>query len=980
MKKKILYVILIFIAIMSINLVFSSKVEARTNYNSELEYEENEDGGITVYATSKSIQNITIPSTIDGKNVTEIGKEAFRDCKSLKNIELPDTLETIGDYAFYGCYTLNEIHLPNSVDEIGRWAFSYCKNIQNVTIPYGVSKINWHTFQDCEALSNIEFLGSITKIDISAFEGCKSLKVISLKNVNEILPSAFEKCTSLICVENMDKLKYIPSKAFKDCIELKEISIPDGVQWIGEMAFYNSGITEVIIPKDVINVYEEAFKNCKSLTNVTFLQKYGTKIINDSVFEGCTALTNISLDGVTEIKNTVFKGCSSLISIEIPNTVTQIEKSVLQNCSNLEIVKFGNAVKSIGKSVFLGCNSLRQVSFNGRQTEIGENIFEGIESSQIIVYGYENSTAENYAKEKGINFIAYYYNGKCGENIEWKLYTDDGTLVIAGNGDMYGIHVDSTNISASPWAEHQSEIKKVVFNGNITSIGDRLFEYNTSIESITLPDTIKEIGVRAFAECTNLKSVYIPDGIAKIWECAFYKCTKLENVDLKSDSVIYIYQYAFDSCDSLKNITIDCENVWIEDTETSICPNTTITGYKYSGPFYYARYYGINFKNIINGEISKMKITPKSYLDVIPTENVKALGVSSIDGYTSNNGEIEKYDLSFCMDKDEANDTYKKIKATVDELVSGAANDESKAKAIAIWVYFNMTYQYFNGTTANINGIYNAFNTLVGSCESYTMLTNYMLYLCGIPTATVTDSTHEWTAAYIDGKWVYLDSVSGAYDTDRKAQKISYVYGDSLYVIDDPYAGAKKQKRVRVIPFTDTNEGDWYYNAVQCVYGYKIMSGINSTTFAPDQKLTRGMIVTMLYNMENHPSVTGTSKFADVQNKNVYFYNAVVWASNNNVVSGYANGKFGPDDNITREQLATILYNYCRYKGKYKTVYADYSKFTDSNKISSFAKWGMNWAVGNKIVNGSNGKLNPQGTATRAEAAAMISNYCNTIK
>ena len=158
------------------------------------------------------------------------------------------------------------------------------------------------------------------------------------------------------------------------------------------------------------------------------------------------------------------------------------------------------------------------------------------------------------------------------------------------------------------------------------------------------------------------------------------------------------------------------------------------------------------------------------------------------------------------------------------------------------------------------------------------------------------------------------------------------------------------------------------------------MSGTNSTTFASNQNLTRGMIVTMLYNMENHPSIKGTSKFTDVQNKNVYFYNAVVWASNNNVVSGYANGKFGPDDNITREQLATILYNYCRYKGKYQTVHADYSKFTDSNKISSFAKWGMNWAIGHKIVNGSNGKLNPQGTATRAEVAAMISNYCNTIK
>ena len=180
--------------------------------------------------------------------------------------------------------------------------------------------------------------------------------------------------------------------------------------------------------------------------------------------------------------------------------------------------------------------------------------------------------------------------------------------------------------------------------------------------------------------------------------------------------------------------------------------------------------------------------------------------------------------------------------------------------------------------------------------------------------------------------------------------------------------------------FSDVRKSDWYYNAVKYVYEHKIMSGTNSTTFASNQNLTRGMIVTMLYNMENHPSIKGTSKFSDVQNKNVYFYNAVVWASNNNVVSGYANGKFGPDDNITREQLATILYNYCRYKGKYSTVYANYSKFSDSNKISSFAKWGMNWAVGNKIVNGSNGKLNPQGTATRAEAAAMISNYCNAIK
>ena len=93
------------------------------------------------------------------------------------------------------------------------------------------------------------------------------------------------------------------------------------------------------------------------------------------------------------------------------------------------------------------------------------------------------------------------------------------------------------------------------------------------------------------------------------------------------------------------------------------------------------------------------------------------------------------------------------------------------------------------------------------------------------------------------------------------------------------------------------------------------MSGTNSKNFSPDVKISRGMIVTMLHNMENRPYVSGTSKFKDVQNTNDYYYVAVKWASKNNIVSGYSNGKFGPNDPITREQLAVILNNYCRYKG-----------------------------------------------------------------
>ena len=186
------------------------------------------------------------------------------------------------------------------------------------------------------------------------------------------------------------------------------------------------------------------------------------------------------------------------------------------------------------------------------------------------------------------------------------------------------------------------------------------------------------------------------------------------------------------------------------------------------------------------------------------------------------------------------------------------------------------------------------------------------------------------------------------------------------------------------LSFKDVPENEWYYSAVKYVYEKKIILGYNTTTFAPNDKITRGMLVTILYRMEGSPKVTTVSKFSDVQNTKEYYYKAVNWAAANNIVSGYSDpknkGKFGPDDKITREQLAVILWKYSRYKGKYKAVKTDFSKFSDSAKISEYAKNGMNWVLGVGVMHGSGGKLNPQGTATRAEAAAMLSNYCKNVK
>lgn len=230
----------------------------------------------------------------------------------------------------------------------------------------------------------------------------------------------------------------------------------------------------------------------------------------------------------------------------------------------------------------------------------------------------------------------------------------------------------------------------------------------------------------------------------------------------------------------------------------------------------------------------------------------------------------------------------------------------------------------------------------------------------GINSLTEKDGNIMWAKVEVNGKTGYI---SEEYITKVNTKKDTY-----------------KVPTDTDLPFEDVDSNEWYYSAIKYSYNNKIIMGYNSTTFAPNDNITRGMLVTILYRMEGSPKVFTTSKFPDVKDSSMYYYKAVNWAASNKIVSGYDTGKFGPDDNITREQLAVILWKYSKYKGKDKDVTADFTKFSDSFKISDYAKKGMNWALGVGVMHGSNGKLLPQGTATRAEAAAMLSNYSKVVK
>ena len=206
-----------------------------------------------------------------------------------------------------------------------------------------------------------------------------------------------------------------------------------------------------------------------------------------------------------------------------------------------------------------------------------------------------------------------------------------------------------------------------------------------------------------------------------------------------------------------------------------------------------------------------------------------------------------------------------------------------------------------------------------------------------------------------------MNKVSGVYLT-----KDMTVYA-GWRVDENPGTGAN--------PFTDVSEKDWFYGDVMFVYENGLMLGTSKTLFSPYGTATRGMMATILWRMEGSPVPKGKNSFTDVE-AGKWYADAITWTAENGIFAGYGKDKFGPDDPITREQLAAIFYRYADYKGYDLTVKGNLDKFKDADKVTDYAKTAMQWAVGSSLVKGKSGNLlDPQGTATRAEIAAMLHRF-----
>ncbi len=336
-------------------------------------------GTAEITAYNGSATELTIPSELGGCEVTSIGKNAFKNNTSIKNLTIPDSVKKIGDSAFSMC-KLTSLTLGDGVTTIELQAFMGCP-LTSITFGNNLRVIGDKTFVACK-LTNIAIPDGVIRIGMNAFQNCANLASVTIPDsVTSIGGSAFNK--TKLYADQKDSVVYVDGWVCGYNGKMPEntsLVFKDGTRGIADSAFLASNLESVTIPDSVTNTGVAVFNKCKSLKSVTIGN--GLQSINKETFLDCTSLTDVTIgNSVTSIGDSAFYNCSSLASITIPDSVTEIGDKAFSICSSLESVTIPKSVTSIKSS-----------AFNNH-------------SEALTIYGCTGSAAETFATEQGIAFV-----------------------------------------------------------------------------------------------------------------------------------------------------------------------------------------------------------------------------------------------------------------------------------------------------------------------------------------------------------------------------------------------------------------------------------------------------------------------------------------------------------------------------------------------------------------------------------------------
>lgn len=491
------------------------------------------DGSCMITKYTGVLQDVVIPSCIQGYPVTSIGNLAFLECETLQSVVIPDSVTSLGAGVFIRCTNLRSVVLPNSLSKLNaQYLFLGCVNLTNVVIPDSVTEIGAAMFYGT-ALTEINIPNSVTKIGDMAFANCKNLVSVSVPaSVTQMGGLVFEECTALTSasisnetvgffefmgcsnlrsVYLSDSVKTIGWGAFSGCTELRSINIPSSVTKICQVAFHDcTSLSFIEISNPVTEIDAYAFDGCSGLSEISL----SCSTIGDCAFSGCVNLSSVTLsDTVATIGSYAFGGCSSLKHINLPHSVRSIGDGAFKECSSLESVAIPNSVPVIGNEVFMYCSSLSSVSIPNSVSSVGIDAF------------YDCDSLNEITIPNSVTLI------------------DERAFADCSNLHAVAIPGSVTAIGSSAFSRCSS-LYSLSISNSVTCINRSAFSHCDALSTITIPDSVTEIDDWAFSYCNGLTSVIIPDSVKSIGDYAFYGCAGLENLTLSS-SVETIGESAF---------------------------------------------------------------------------------------------------------------------------------------------------------------------------------------------------------------------------------------------------------------------------------------------------------------------------------------------------------------------------------------------------------------------------------------------------
>ena len=528
----------------------------------------------SAFSWCRSLSEIVIPASVNS-----IGHGAFTGCSSLTCISIPKSVICLNGNPFFlwnnklECLSPNFVYeddvlfnkdksriisfrnrnvesyvIPSSVTSIGDCAFNDCRSLSKIVIPSSVTSIGDSAFCSCRSLSEIVIPSSVTNIGDCTFNDCRSLsKIVIPSSVTSIGDSAFLGDRSLSEIVIPSSVTSIGISAFSGCHSLSKIVIPSSVTSIGNSAFWGCySLKYISIPKSVICLNGNPFVDWNGkleCLSPNFVYEDNVLFNKDKSriisFRNLNVKSYVIPSSVTSIGDSAFWRCSSLSEIVIPSSVTSIGNSAFYCCRSLSKIVIPASVTSIGNSAFSGCSSLSEIVIPSSVTSIGERAFSDCSSlSEIVIPASVTSIGD------------------------WAFYDCRSLSKIV-------IPASVTSIDNSAFWDCDS-LSKIVIPASVTSIGNSAFYCCRSLSEIIIPSSVTSIGNSAFSGCRSLSEIIIPSSVTSIGNSAFSGCRSLSEIVIPS-SVNSIGDGAFSGCSSLSEIVIPSSVTSIGDCAFSMC-------------------------------------------------------------------------------------------------------------------------------------------------------------------------------------------------------------------------------------------------------------------------------------------------------------------------------------------------------------------------------------------------------------------------